>query len=49
MGCDGSVSNHVIFGRLNVQRNANELFFFFCVCVCMCVYVCTTNALGFLM
>ena len=48
MGCDGSVSNHVIFGRLNVQRNANELFFF-CVCVCMCVYVCTTNALGFLM
>ena len=47
MGCDGSVSNHVIFGRLNVQRNANELFFF--VCVHVCVYVCTTNALGFLM
>ena len=48
MGCDGSVSNHVIFGRLNVQRNANELFFL-CVCVHVCVYVCTTNALGFLM
>ena len=49
MGCDGSVSNHVIFGRLNVQRNANEFFFFVCVCACVCVYVCTTNALGFLM